>query len=328
MSRILTLLTTALLVAGGARGADADAAAEETAPLTEREWLQSMVWHHGFSLESISAATGRQPDDVAAALREFHILADTKPARPADAPFLTLPYPGGLHPRLGFLDGAVNPLRGTKLSIFPPWADGGYIVVDVPEAIWFQRGLLFLAHKHIPTVWGEDPLPDVDWRRGKDGTWHSRRTLPDGTSIHVDALPAEDHVGLYLELRNGQDSALTDLRVQVCVLLGRAKGFEAQSSANKVLDPPFAAAGSDDGRRWVITAWQPVDRAWENPPCPCIHSDPVLPDCPPGGTTSACGWISFYEGDDVRAELRRLRERWNATENPPKPAPAAPHPPR
>jgi hypothetical protein len=32
-----------------------------------------------------------------------------------------LPYPGGRHPRVGFLDGAIDPQRGTKASVFAPW---------------------------------------------------------------------------------------------------------------------------------------------------------------------------------------------------------------
>jgi hypothetical protein len=32
----------------------------------------------------------------------------------------------------------------------------------------------------------------------------------------------------------------------------------------------------------------------------------VLPDCPPGESRTARGWVSFFEGDDVKAELKRL----------------------
>ena len=49
-----------------------------------------------------------------------------------------LPYPGGRHPRIGFRDGAIRPQRETKVSVFAPWADGGYAVADVPEAVWFE----------------------------------------------------------------------------------------------------------------------------------------------------------------------------------------------
>jgi hypothetical protein len=34
----------------------------------------------------------------------------------------------------------------------------------------------------------------------------------------------------------------------------------------------------------------------------------VVEDCPPGGTKSVRGWLSFYEGEDIDAELRRLKK--------------------
>ena len=64
-----------------------------------------------------------------------------------------LPYPGGRHPRIGFLEGAIDPQRETKLSVFTPWHDSSYVVADVPEAIWSNLGLTYLAHTHIPTIW-------------------------------------------------------------------------------------------------------------------------------------------------------------------------------
>ena len=83
---------------------------------------------------------------------------DEAPARKAGDPLLVLPYPGGRHPRIGFRDGAIRPQRETKASVFAPWADGGYAVADVPEAVWFEPTpskpeLLYLAHTHVPTTW-------------------------------------------------------------------------------------------------------------------------------------------------------------------------------
>ena len=63
---------------------------------------------------------------------------------------------------------------------------------------------------------------------------------------------------------------------------------------------------SDDGQRWIITAWDPVHRCWGNERCPCLHSDPQFPDCPPGETKRLRGWLSFYEGTDIDSELLRI----------------------
>jgi len=57
------------------------------------------------------------------------------------------PYPGGRHPRIGFFEGAVAPQRGTKATLFLPWADSGYAVIDVPEAIFTNGKLIYLAHR-------------------------------------------------------------------------------------------------------------------------------------------------------------------------------------
>src|SRR5262245_14134087 len=76
-----------------------------------RFWLQNMVWHHRFTDAEVSAATGMAPSEVSAALKKLDITPLNKPRRPAEGPLLVLPYPGGRHPRIGFLDGAVRPQR-------------------------------------------------------------------------------------------------------------------------------------------------------------------------------------------------------------------------
>jgi hypothetical protein len=272
-----------------------------------------MVWHHRFAAEEIRAATGLADEQVSAALKKFDISPDNKPARPADAPLLVLPYPGGRHPRVGFLDGAVRPQRETKFSVFTPWDESGYVVVDVPEAIWSNLGLTYLAHTHVPTIWTQQgkELEKLEWARRDDGSLGVKRTLPNGIAFGVEVLPARDAVRMDLWLTNGTAEKLTGLRVQNCVLLKGAAGFDAQTDDNKILTNPYVAVRSDSGRRWVITAWENCDRPWANAKCPCMHSDPKFPDCPPGETVRLKGWLSFYEGDDVEAEFRRIeRTGW------------------
>src|SRR5688572_28891870 len=59
-------------------------------------------------------------------------------------------------------------------------AVNGKAVVDAPEANWHQDGLLYLAHKHVPTVWTKQDvkLPRLEWRRLEDGSLESERELP------------------------------------------------------------------------------------------------------------------------------------------------------
>jgi PhoPQ-activated pathogenicity-related protein len=273
-----------------------------------RYWLGNMA-QHGFSLEEMHAATGLGADALQSALRRF----DLKPGRntkpQAGEPLLVLPYPGGRHPRIGFRDGAVDPQRETKVSVFTPWKYGGYVVVDVPEAIWHQHGLLYLAHTHVPTIWSKQDveLPKLEWNRRPDGTLDFERRLPNHVTFGARIVPGREGVRMELWLHNGSNERLTDLRVQNCVMLREAKGFTAQSNGNKNLSAPFAACRSDDGHRWIITAWEPCHRPWANPPCPCLHSDPKFPDLAPGETGRLRGWLSFHEGADVEAAFESIR---------------------
>ncbi len=278
-----------------------------------RFWLENMFCHHGYSLDEMRAVTGLDEPALRAALERFGLKAGVRPPREPGAPLLVLPYPGGRHPRIGFLDGAVEPQRETKLSIFTPWDPASYVVLDVPEAIWSNLGLTYLAHTHIDTVWSRQgvKLPPLEWKREADGRFLSERTLPNGIVFGVEARPARDHVALRMWLRNGTTEPLSDLRVQMCAMLKGARGFEAQTNDNKLFEKPFAACKDTTGRRWILHAWQPIHRAWGNAPCPCLHADPKFPDCPPGATRELHGWLSFYEGDDIRAELKRLAETWH-----------------
>lgn len=278
-----------------------------------RYWLENMVWHHHFSTDEIVAATGMKAEDVTAALKKFDITPASAQKRKSESPLLVIPFPGGRHPRIGFLEGAIDPQRETKVSVFTPWDDSSYVVVDVPEAIRSNLGLLYLAHTHVPTVWTEKniELAPLEWNRRPDGGLDIERKLPNGVVFRTTIQPNRDSVQMALDLKNGSKERLTDLRTQVCVMLKGARGFEAQTNDNKRFRAPYAAGASADGKRWVITAWEPQSRAWGNAKCPCLHSDPKFPDCAPGETKRAVGWLSFYEGTDIDAELARIdRTGW------------------
>jgi hypothetical protein len=273
-----------------------------------RRWLENMVWHHRFSTQEAATAMGMEVGEIDRALARFKINDATRPSRSKDEPLLVLPYPGGRHPRIGFLEGAVNPQRETKISVFTPWDDKNYVVADVPEAIWSNLGLTYLAHTHVPTVWtkGGIELPVLEWKHGAGGTLEFERTLPNGIVFGTRVRPGKEAVRMEMWLKNGTSETLRDLRVQNCVMLKGAAGFTAHTNANKVLANPYTACRSDDGKRWIITAWDPCHRPWANPSVPCLHSDPKFSDCPPGETKRLRGWLSFYEGIDIEAEFKRL----------------------
>jgi len=280
-------------------------------PQTREEveyWLRNMICYHQFSAAEVQAATGLKAGAIPMAQRMLGIPRFRRPARDMGAPLLVLPYPGGRHPRIGFLEGAVDPQRETKVSVFTPWDPNSYVVVDVPEAIWSNLGLTYLAHKHIDTIWTKQgvELPKLEWNRRADGSLDIERTLPNGITFGVKAAPTKEAVRMEMWLRNGTDQKLTDLRVQICVMPKMAAGFASQTNENKVFTNPYVACRSEDGKRWVITAWESCHRPWGNEQCPCFHSDPKFPDLEPGQMHRLHGWLSFYEGNDIQAELARI----------------------
>ncbi|HZT32327.1 MAG TPA: polysaccharide deacetylase family protein [Bryobacteraceae bacterium] len=240
-------------------------------------WLGDMA-RHGYSEAEVAAVCGGPQGQ----------------ARPASGRQPMLPYPGGRHPRLGFLDGAIDPLRGTKFSVFLPWDPASYVVVDLPEAIFSNLGLLFLAHTHVPTVWNDQNvvIDNVDWNRAADGSLRSEWTLPNQVAFGASARMEGEEVRMELWLRNGSREPLSKLRTQICLLLGRAQGFAAQTADNKILRQPTAGVRAPDGRR-ILIEWERCGRVWGNPACPCVHSDPVLPDCAPGESVRVAGRLWF-----------------------------------
>ena len=221
-----------------------------------------------------------------------------KPAArtPVQGPKLA-PYPGGRHVRLGFREGGIAPMRGTKASLFLPWEEAGYAVIDVPEAIFANGKLMFLGHTHIPTMWDRQNIgiTNRDWTRRADVALSSEWTLPNQVSFGAEVRLEEGEVRMNLWVRNGSPEPLTAMRSQVCVLLGGAPGFAAQTAANKTFVSPRASARSLNGQRVIHTEWEDCQRAWGDARCPCIHSDPKFPDCAPGETVRRAGRL-WFEG--------------------------------
>lgn len=196
--------------------------------------------------------------------------------------------------------------------MFAPWDAGGYAVADVPEAIWVQSGsgreLLYLAHTHVPTMWDKQGimLEPLEWQRSREGTLVVERKLPNGIRFGTCVIARPDHVDLEMWLSNGTRETLRGLVVQNCVMLKGLAGFEQPTADNKIFRKPYAVGRNEAGDKWIISAWERCVRPWGNAPCPCLHSDPQFSDCEPGQTVRLAGWLSFYEGKDIQAELDRI----------------------
>ncbi len=306
------VLVGAFLAASSAAGTDAVPGFESRKPGSEPElryWLQNMVWEHGFSLEEIRAATGLAGAEITAALRRFDIRPETKPPRTRDARLRLVPWPGGR--AVSNWGGTVEPSRQreTKASVFAPWDEMSYVVLDVPEAIFSSLGIQYLAHLDVPTIWTRKGvvLEKLEWNRRDDGLDISRR-LPNGVAYSARMIAGMDAILMKLVLTNDAGASLSDLRIQNCVFLKGMRGMENEANPRVVSRAPYTAYGTAAGLRWVIVAWTPCDRIWNNPKNPCFHSDPKFPDCPAGESRSVYGRLSFYEGADIQGELDRIEK--------------------
>ncbi len=271
-------------------------------------WLRNMLVDHHYTVTETSAATGLTTQQIKSASERLKIDSPTR--LPADQ-LRVLPYPGGRHPRTGFRDGAIRPQRETKLSVFLPWDSQSYVVADVPEAIWWlqqdRRELMYLAHTHVKTTWDlkGKTLQPAEWQRTDSG-WKVVRQLPNGVEFGCTAQPRERDLQLDLWIKNGSAEPLSGLVVQNCMMLARATGFDQLTNDNKLIENPFVACHDGTKSRWIITGWQNCVRSWANQPCPCMHSDPQFPDCPPGESRQLKGVLSLFAGTDIQSELKRL----------------------
>ncbi len=212
-----------------------------------------MVWHHQLTDAEIREATGMSLEEIQAAKQRLNISKGNKPKRTDDGELLVLPYPGGRHPRIGFLEGAIRPQRETKVSVFLPWDQTAYVVADVPEAIWWnnkgERELLYLAHTHVPTTWTKQniELKPLEWKRQKDGSYRMERELPNQVSFGTEVRPGKDGVRMRMWLTNGTKETLTMLRVQNCVMFKALPNLRRSITTIRRFNPLTPRAGRSLG---------------------------------------------------------------------------------
>lgn len=273
----------------------------------KRYWLQNMAWHQ-FNLDEMKAATGLEKDEIAADLERFRITPEPHPAPRPGQPLFVLPYPGGKHPRIGLQEQAVNPQRDTKISVFTPWDPSSYVVLDLPEAVYTTNFLYYLSHSDMPTIWSLQgmQLQPVEWERLDDGRLKYTRELPNGVSFGAEVEPRPSELRLTWWIHNDTATALRDILIQNCVLLGAAEEFSAQTPDNKLFANNYAVCRSPDGDHWAISGWANAEKLWGLHDSPCMHADPFIEVCQPGQKIVLHGWFSYYEGTDIEGELERI----------------------
>ena len=94
----------------------------------------------------------------------------------------------------------------------------------------------------------------------------------------------------------------------MCVMLAGLTGFDERTNENKVF---AAAVRRVQGRDRASGGSSPAGsgaggRGATRRARACTPTR--VADCPPGETRTVRGWLSFYEGGDIDAELARLKK--------------------
>lgn len=215
--------------------------------------------------------------------------------------------------------------------VSPPWECPDYLWLDFPEAIFTDRGLLYLSHfsPRFPVVF-KDP-PAVPWQQTAGGIRFDRR-LPDGSGFGGAVTPNDsgDGVDLELYIDNGGDRPLADIKLQTCAYLRPLGEFNATTNANKwvhlpargwthlgeaathidehgryrvgwrggpeVTDLPIIVCTSSRNDRLIAFTWgRHTYSLIGNPQHPCMHADPAMENIPPGERGTIHGKLVFRQ---------------------------------
>jgi hypothetical protein len=155
-----------------------------------------------------------------------------------------------------------------------------------------------------------------------------------GRIRRVEPLGADEHQGrvdFELAFENDSKQSYTEIRLQTCLMLRACQEFGAYSADNKsvhvpergwlpfeqartisqpegkvrlgwrggpmIADWPVMVTRSAVADRYVAMTW--FDNTYsliQNPPRPCMHADPFVPDLPPGEHATIRGRIWFFDG--------------------------------
>lgn len=216
--------------------------------------------------------------------------------------------------------------------VSPSWPSQDYIWLDFPEAVFTDRGLLFLSHINpaAPAVYAD--WPRIPWKVEGDRV-SVQRVLPDGVAFSAGVFKEKENVaGLELRIRNGSAEPLRRITLQTCAFLRAIKEFADytrdnkyvhvpdkgwmpfedakrlpeekgntglgwRTHSNKFADVPMMATVSNQADRLVAMTWLDATLSLtQNPRHPCMHSDPQFDDLEPGEEQTIHGRLIFHEG--------------------------------
>lgn len=217
--------------------------------------------------------------------------------------------------------------------VSPSWPSQDYIWLDFPEAIFTNKGLLYLSHINPPIDTVYESLPAVAWRE-IDGGIDFERELPNGVIFGGSVVKgSENTVDLALTVRNGTKEPLTSITLQTCAFLRGIKEFADYTADNKyvhvagkgwmsypsaqeleaiegaayrvgwrnsgklVCDKPVLATVSNQAERLVAMTWFTDTLSMvNNRHHPCMHADPIFDDLAPEQSQTVRGKLIFFEG--------------------------------
>jgi len=215
--------------------------------------------------------------------------------------------------------------------ISPPWPTQDYVWYDLPEALFSDKGLLYLSHVNpaFPVLFPD--LPKMPWREIGNAVCYSR-TLPNRVSFGAKIWKSsEDRVGVEIWIKNDSDAALQDIKLQTCLFLRAIREFSSYTAGNKfvhisgkgwlsypealrektreaayrlgwrggpaIADLPIIVTVSSEAERLVASTWfSDTYSLVTNPQHPCMHADPSIDRVEVGEKASIKGEIWFFDG--------------------------------
>jgi hypothetical protein len=216
--------------------------------------------------------------------------------------------------------------------VSPSWPCQDYVWLDFPEAIFTDRGLLFLSHinPRVPSVYTD--LPRVEWHTVYNGLRFHRR-LPNHIAFGGSVVRATDHsAALTLWIENRSSTPLRQIKLQTCTFLRACKEFAEYTMDNKFIHVPdrgwvscstlsdyheekgsygfgwrggpkvadlpvmLAKSTSPEPRFMAMTWFHDTISMIGNAKHPCMHADPKFPDLEPGQRHEIHGALMFIEG--------------------------------
>jgi len=216
--------------------------------------------------------------------------------------------------------------------VSPSWPSQDYVWLDFPEAVFTDRGLLYLSHINpaAPAVYPE--WPKVEWKKESDRI-SFERALPDGVTFSGAVTKERENVaGLELRIANGSKEPLRNITLQTCAFLRAIREFADYTADNKFVhvpdkgwmrfadakalteekgtvglgwrthkdrkaDVPMMVTVSNQTERLVAMTWLDATLSLvQNPKHPCMHADPQFRDLAPGEDQAVRGRLVFFEG--------------------------------